>query len=258
MEKTFFEWIIYILNHYGIYFLRGTATTLLIALFGTAVGFLIGLLLGSVKKIPPSGSKIKNFFMKIVSFIITCYVEIFRGTPMMVQSIIIYFGMQEFMGIDFSPTVAGMLIVSINTGAYMVEVVRGGIESIDPGQMEAAKAIGMTHGQAMRYIILPQTIRNILPATGNEFIINIKDTSVLNVISVTELFFVTKLVKGAMLRTYETFLVTAVIYFVLTLIVTRLLKRLEKRMDGSKEFIHASSTMPILFIHKSGDAKNGK
>ena len=174
---------------------------------------------------------------------------------MMVQAIVLYFGLQEFVGIDFSPTVAGIIIVSINTGAYMVEVVRGGIESVDPGQMEAAKSIGMTHGQAMMHIILPQTIRNILPATGNEFIINIKDTSVLNVISVTELFFVTKSIKGAIFRTYETFIVAAVIYFILTLTVTRLLKRLEKRMDGPKEFIHASSTMPILFVKKSGDNK---
>ena len=135
----------------------------------------------------------------------------------------------------------------------MVEVVRGGIESVDPGQMEAAKSIGMTHGQAMRYVILPQTIRNILPATGNEFIINIKDTSVLNVISVTELFFVTKSVKGIVFRTYETFIVTAVIYFVLTLTVTRLLKLIEKRMDGPTEFVHVSSTMPIVFTKKSGE-----
>ncbi len=253
MEKTFFEWTVYILQHYGNWFLRGTLTTILIALLGTVIGFLIGLGLGSIKKIPPSRSKLKRFFMAIVNFIITCYVEIFRGTPMMVQAIVIYFGMQEFMGIDFSPTVAGILIVSINTGAYMVEVVRGGIESVDPGQMEAAKAIGMTHGQAMRNVILPQAIRNILPATGNEFIINIKDTSVLNVISVAELFFVTKSIKGAILRTYETFIVAAVIYFVLTLTVTRLLKRLEKHMDGPQEFIHASSTMPILFVKKSGE-----
>ena len=191
--------------------------------------------------------------MSIVNAIITCYVEIFRGTPMMVQAIVIYFGMREFVGVDFSPTIAGIIIVSINTGAYMVEVVRGGIESVDPGQMEAAKSIGMTHGQAMRYVILPQTIRNILPATGNEFIINIKDTSVLNVISVTELFFVTKSVKGIVFRTYETFIVTAVIYFVLTLTVTRLLKLIEKRMDGPTEFVHVSSTMPIVFTKKSGE-----
>ncbi len=253
VEKSFFEWISYILQYYGLWFLQGTGITLMIALLGTVVGFLIGLGLGTVKKIPVSRNKFNRIFMSAVNFLITCYVEIFRGTPMMVQAIVLYFGMQEFLGINFNPTIAGIIIVSINTGAYMVEVVRGGIESVDPGQMEAAKAIGMTHGQAMWNIILPQTIRNILPATGNEFIINIKDTSVLNVISVTELFFVTKTIKGAIFRTYETFIVAAVIYFVLTLTVTRLLKLLEKHMDGPQEFVHVSSTMPIVFAKKSGD-----
>ncbi len=253
MNKTFWEWIVYILQNHGEGFLKGTFVTLLIALLGTVIGFLIGLGLGSVKNIPPSRSKLKKFFMSIINAVITCYVEIFRGTPMMVQAMVLYFGMQEFMGINFSPTVAGIIIVSINTGAYMVEVVRGGIESVDPGQMEAAKSIGMTHGQAMIHIILPQTIRNILPATGNEFIINIKDTSVLNVISVMELFFVTKSIKGAIFRTYETFIVAALIYFVLTLTVTRILKALEKHMDGPVEFVPASSTMPIVFVKKPGD-----
>lgn len=255
VEKSFFEWISYILQYYGLWFLQGTANTLMIALLGTVAGFLIGLGLGAVKKIPPSRNKFNRAFMSVVNFLITCYVEIFRGTPMMVQAIVLYFGMQEFLGVNFKPTIAGIIIVSINTGAYMVEVVRGGIESVDPGQMEAAKAIGMTHGQAMWNIILPQTIRNILPATGNEFIINIKDTSVLNVISVTELFFVTKTIKGAIFRTYETFIVAAVIYFVLTLTVTRLLKLLEKRMDGPQEFVHVSSTMPIVFVKKPEDKK---
>lgn len=253
MERTFFDWILYIFDNYGDWFLKGTAVTLLISLVGTLVGFLIGLALGSVKTFPSSRNTVKRFFMSIINWLITCYVEVFRGTPMMVQAIVIYFGMQEFMNIDMNPTFAGIIIVSINTGAYMVEVVRGGIESIDAGQMEAAKSIGMSHGQAMRYVILPQTIRNILPATGNEFIINIKDTSVLNVISVTELFFVTKSIKGAIFRTYETFIVAAAIYFVLTLTITRLLKLVEKRMDGPSEFVHVSSTMPILFVKKSGE-----
>ena len=258
VDKSFFEWISYILQYYGVWFLKGTGVTLLIALLGTVIGFIIGLLLGSVKKIPPSRNKFNNVVMSGINFLITCYVEVFRGTPMMVQAIVLYFGIQEFWGINFEPTIAGIIIVSINTGAYMVEVVRGGIESVDPGQMEAAKAIGMSHGQAMINIILPQTIRNILPATGNEFIINIKDTSVLNVISVTELFFVTKTIKGAIFRTYETFIVAAVIYFVLTLTVTRLLKLLEKKMDGPQEFVHVSSTMPILFVKNAEEKKNGR
>ncbi len=235
MERSFFFWIVFILQNYGSWFLRGLYVTLLISFIGTAVGFLIGVVLGSIRETPLPSSKPRRFLMNLVNFIITFYVEIFRGTPMMVQAIVMYFGMQEFMGIDFSPTVAGVIIVSINTGAYMVEVVRGGIESIDSGQLEAAKSIGMTPFQSMLYIILPQTIRNILPATCNELVINIKDTSVLNVISVTELFFVTKSIKGAIYRTYETFIITAVIYFILTLIVTRLVRCLEKHMDGPQE-----------------------
>lgn len=255
MEKTFFDWTAYILQNYGNWFIRGTLVTIFIALFGTVIGFLVGLALGSVRVMPKPRNKVKKTFMNIINAIITCYVEIFRGTPMMVQAVIIYFGMQEFLGIGLSPTIAGLIIVSINTGAYMVEVVRGGIESVDSGQMEAARAIGMTHGQAMRSVVLPQAIRNILPATGNEFIINIKDTSVLNVISVTELFFVTKSIKGSIYRTYETFIVAAVIYLVLTLTVTRLLKILEKRMDGTKTFVHESSTTASSFVKKSGDSK---
>lgn len=255
MEKSFFSWILYIVENYGEWFLKGTYVTLIISFLGTAIGFLIGLSLGAVRAAPYTHNKVRNAIMRIVNFIITCYVEIFRGTPMMVQAIVIYFGMQEFVGINFSPTVAGIIIVSVNTGAYMVEVVRGGIESIDSGQMEAARAIGMSHWQAMMYIILPQTIKNILPATCNELIINIKDTSVLNVISVTELFFITKSIRGAIYRTYETFIVVAMIYLVLTLTVTRLIRFLEKRLDGTKEFTPASSTMPIVFVKKSGDTK---
>ncbi len=254
MEKNFLEWIIYIIKNYGLWFLRGSWVTLFISFFGTIIGFIIGLLFSSIKtiKINKISNKfnIKEFIMKTVNFLISCYVEIFRGTPMMVQAVIIYFGMQEFMGIDFSPTVAGLIIVSINTGAYMIEVVRGGIESIDIGQMEAAKSIGMSHWQAMVHIILPQTIKNILPATCNEFIINIKDTSVLNVISVTELFFVTKSIKGAIYRTYETFIVVALIYLILTLTITRIIRYIEKHMDRSEKFTPASSTMPIIFIKK--------
>jgi putative lysine transport system permease protein len=151
---------------------------------------------------------------------------------------------------------AGIVVVSINTGAYMAEIVRGGIESIDKGQFEAAHAIGMTHGQTMLKIILPQAIRNILPATGNEFVINIKDTSVLNVISVTELFFASKSIAGTYMAYFETFTVTCVVYLVLTFTVTRILRALEKRMDGPSSYtIFGSSTMPdSTFTNKEGTA----
>ena len=143
------------------------------------------------------------------------------------------------------PILAGFLIVSINTGAYMAEIVRGGILSIDPGQTEAAHAIGMTHWQTMINIVLPQAVRNILPALGNEFVINIKDTSVLNVISVSELFFTSKSIAGNNFRYFEVFFVTCVIYFVMTFTVTRILRLIERKMDGSSSYtIHGSQTAP--------------
>ena len=128
--------------------------------------------------------------------ILIIYIEFFRGTPMIVQAMVIFYGSALAFGIDMDRTVAAIFIVSINTGAYMAEIVRGGVISIDKGQFEAAQAIGMNHVQTMLHVVLPQVIRNILPATGNQFIINIKDTSVLNVIGVTELFFQTKSVAG--------------------------------------------------------------
>lgn len=249
MERSFFEWVVFIVQRYGPWFVKGAGVTLLIAMIGTVVGFGIGLLIGAVKTIPRKGGQtgfsLRWAAHKFAVLLLNIYIEVFRGTPMMVQAVIIYYGLQEGAGIDLNPLMAGIIIVSINTGAYMAEVVRGGIESIDMGQIEAAQSIGMTHFQAMVNVILPQAIRNILPATGNEFVINIKDTSVLNVIAVTELFFQTKSVQGVLLRTYETFLITAVIYLVLTITVTRILKYLEKRMDGPKNFIlFTSSSMP--------------
>ena len=245
--KTFWDWVGAIVSNYGQMFLSGAGTTMLIAITGTIIGFLIGLIVAVVRTIPvlPQDNKAKKVILKIANAIMAIYIEVFRGTPMMVQAMIVYYGLMEAFKIDLDPLTAGILIVSINTGAYMSEIVRGGIESIDEGQFDAAHAIGMTHWQTMTNVILPQAIRNILPATGNEFVINIKDTSVLNVISVTELFFATKTVKGIALRTFETFFVAGVIYLVLTFTVTRILRYIEKKMDGSDTYtIMASSSMP--------------
>jgi putative lysine transport system permease protein len=256
MENSFFDWVVYIIENYGTWFLRGAGVTLLIALTGTIIGSVIGLMIGVVKTIPLSNHEgrfsPKRIGLNFLKILLTVYVEVFRGTPMIVQAVVIYFGLAEVWGIDLDPIVAGIIIVSINTGAYMSEVVRGGIQSVDKGQTEAAHAIGMTHMQTMLYVVLPQTIRNILPATGNEFVINIKDTAVLNVISVTELFFMTKSVQGAIYRSYETFLVAGAIYLVLTLFVTRVLRYVEKRMDGPSSYtIFGSSTMPEHLLHST-------
>ena len=249
MQRGFWDWVFFIINKYGLWLVEGTGMTLLIAMTGTITGFCIGLLIGVVRTIPPADHGRRrspgSIGLKLANIILAAYIEVFRGTPMIVQAMVIYYGLQEFFGIDLQTMTAAFVVVSINTGAYMAEIVRGGIDSIDPGQSEAAHAIGMSHVQKMLYIVLPQAIRNILPATGNEFIINIKDTSVLNVISVTELFFMTKSIKGAIYRTYEPFLICALIYLILTFSISRILRMIERKLDGPKDYtILQSSTMP--------------
>lgn len=228
---------------YSSLFLSGIVNTLFIAILSTLLGFLIGLLVAIIRKIEVSKVKNKLAYTlhKIVNFILAAYVEIFRGTPMMVQSVIIFYGLKQYFDIDLSTMFAAILIVSINTGAYLSEVVRGGINSIDKGQFEACKALGMTHFQTMNKVVIPQAVRNILPSLGNEFVINIKDTSVLNVISVTELFFMSKSVAGSTYQYFPTYLITAIIYFILTFVVTRIILIVEKRMYG-REFVYESST----------------
>jgi putative lysine transport system permease protein len=230
------EWIIRIIVDYWPMFLRGAGMTLLIALVGTIVGAIIGLLAGVVRTIPMPERGTKRILLKLTNIILSIYIEFFRGTPMIVQAMVIYFGSAMAFGIDLNVLVAALIIVSINTGAYMAEIVRGGIISIDKGQFEAAQAIGMTHFQTMMNVVLPQTIRNILPATGNEFVINIKDTSVLNVISVTELFFQTKSIAGNNFRYFESFFVASLLYLVMTFTVTRILRYIERRMDGPDNY----------------------
>ena len=247
MPGTFFEWVAFVCRKYGVFFLKGAGTTLLISVISTILGFFIGLAVAVVRTVPidEHDSTFRRIFYKIAQAIFVAYIEIFRGTPMIVQAMVIEYGSAELWGLDMSPFVAALFIVSVNTGAYMAEIARGGIISIDKGQTEAAQSIGMTHWQTMTTIILPQAIRNILPSIGNEFVVNIKDTSVLNVISVTELFFMSKSAAGTYMRYFEVFFITCVIYFVLTFSVTRLLLLIEKKIDGPDAFIiYGSQTTP--------------
>ena len=255
----FFETVGKIIAKYGPMFLQGAGTTLLIAITGTLIGFAIGLVIGIVRTIPldAKSSPVKRILLKVVNAILAVYIEVFRGTPMIVQAMVLFYGFAAATGISPDTTIAGIVIVSINTGAYMAEIVRGGILSIDKGQFEAAHSIGMTHGQTMTSIILPQAIRNILPATGNEFVINIKDTSVLNVISVSELFFKTSVVSTGTYKPFETFFVACVLYFIMTFTVTRILRMIERRMDGPKTFtIHGSQTVPEAEIKVTDGEKS--
>lgn len=225
-------WEIFIKNYPM--FVSGVIGTLKVSLIGTFVGLFIGLIVGTIRTIPTGPDKSQNFFIRIIKAILGAYVHFFRGTPMMVQAMVFYYGIKMYFNIDLDRNMAAFIIVSINTGAYLSEVVRGGINSVNKGQFEGASAIGMTHAQTMRYVVLPQALKNILPSVGNEFIINVKDTSVLNVISYSELFFTTRSVSAANYMFFETWFVTCLIYLALTTIITIIVQKLEERMSGEK------------------------
>lgn len=231
--------------------LTGVGNTLLIALTSTVAGLALGLLTGVVRTAPMSKNPVLRALHKLLNAIIAIYVEIFRGTPMMVQSMVIYWGYAFATGGDTLPLIpSGILIVSINTGAYMAEIVRGGIISIDRGQFEGAMSIGMTHAQTMIKVIIPQVMRNILPSVSNEFVINIKDTSVLNVIGVTELYYFAGIIKRQNFQTFQTYLVVCILYFILTFTVTRLLRWVERKLDGNENYtIFGSQTDVNAEIH---------
>jgi len=232
---------------YKTQFISGTLTTILLSFTGTILGLLIGLLLGIIRTTPLSKNKVLSFIQKIIRFLISAYVEIFRGTPMIVQSMVIYWGYAfANNGQTLNLVFAGILIVSINTGAYLTEIVRGGIDSIDPGQYEGALSIGMSHWQTMFNVVMPQVMRNILPGVSNEFINNIKDTSVLNVIGVAELYFATGKIIRINFEIFETYLVTCVIYLFITFTVTRILRYFERKLEGELNYqiVNTQSFVP--------------
>ena len=238
LPVDFFGRVAYILQNYSASLGRGVLNTMIIAVLATLAGCVIGLAVGIVQTIPPDRRRapVRWGLLGAVKILLSAYVEIFRGTPMMVQAMFIFYGVSMLTGVTMPYMTAALLIVSINTGAYMAETVRGGILSIDPGQTEGARAIGMTHVQTMVNVILPQALRNIMPQIGNNLIINIKDTCVLSCISVVELFFASKGVAGAYYWYFETYAVVMVIYFVLTFACSRLLRLIERRMDGPANF----------------------
>ena len=240
-----YEWVIKIISENWPMFLRGARMTLLVSITGTIIGTIIGLLVGIIRTIPMPEVRVKRNILKFINVLLSVYIEFFRGTPMIVQAMVFYYGSAQAFGIDMNIMTAAILIVSINTGAYMSEIVRGGIVSIDKGQFEAAHAIGMNHMQTMLDVVLPQVIRNILPATGNEFVINIKDTSVLNVISLTELYYQTKSIAGNNFRYFEAFFVTCIMYFIMTFTVTRILRFIERKLDGPDNYIMAGNQMQV-------------
>lgn len=213
-------------------FQYGIEMTLLFAFVGTFAGFVVGLLVGGIRAIEINeyDSMCIKVLKRIGRIITGLYIWVFRGTPMMVQAMFIYYLGKPVIG--WTPITAGLIIISINTGAYMAEIIRSGIQSVDKGQNEAAMSLGMTTTQTLMYVVFPQAIKNSFPSIGNQLIVNIKDSSMLNVITVTELYFQTTSVAGSNYRYIETFMVSAVLYLILTTLASFLLNYLEKRMDS--------------------------
>ena len=221
-------------------YLKGAWDTILLALVATAVGCLIGLLCGILQTLKYSKNDffLKKIIINVVKIFIRIYVEVFRGTPMILQAVFIFFGLPYLTGnaLRFDVITAAYVVVSINTGAYMAETVRGGILSIDRGQTEGAMAIGMNHFQTMLHVILPQTLRNIIPQIGNNLIINIKDTSVMFIIGYAELFAAHKSYVGATYLYFPSAVVTMIIYLIMTVACSLLLRLWEHLMDGPENF----------------------
>ncbi len=250
---SLFSDIAVVWSKYGTQILSGIGNTVLISIIGTLIGLIIGLFNGVIRTMPTAKNPFVRALMKVVNWIINAYVEVFRGTPMMVQAMIIYWGYAYLNGGASLPLIpAGIAIVSINTGAYITEIVRGGIISIDRGQFEGAMSIGMTHFGTMIHIIIPQVMRNILPSVSNEFVVNIKDTSVLNVIGVTELYFYAASAAKNSYKIFASYLIACAIYFCLTFTVTRILRFIEKKIEGKANYtVFGSQSDSTAEIHLS-------
>ena len=205
--------------------LEGLGNTALIAIFGLLIGMVIGCLLATCKILPKS-----SIVVKILSGISDVYVAIFRGTPMVVQLLLIHFVLFPLIGIQMPTILEAILAFGFNSGAYVSEIMRGGILSVDIGQTEAGRALGLNYGQTMMRIVLPQAIKNVVPTLGNEFIALLKETSVVSFITVVDL---TKSFQNIANSTYEyiiPYIVLALIYLVLVLAVTGVIKLIERRL----------------------------
>ncbi|XMB86929.1 amino acid ABC transporter permease [Mycoplasmatota bacterium WC44] len=224
--------MIFIIKNYYPMFLEGLKYTIVISIVGTLFGVLLGMGLASMKiqKVTPRYGIFVNIVKRTGVILSTLYVDVVRGTPMMLQAIVLYYAfLYKWFSVDVM--IAGIIIISLNTAAYATEVLRGAINAIDDGQMEAARSLGMSNNQAMLKVILPQAFKNSVPAIGNELVINIKDSSVLSVIGVIELMYQSKAAASQYFLHVESALVAGVIYLILTISSTRLLEYLDKLLN---------------------------
>ncbi|WP_162164062.1 amino acid ABC transporter permease [Acholeplasma hippikon] len=230
--------MIEIIREYGTAILASIGITLLLAVVGTIGGAIVSLVLVDMRT-QKVDKRRDHVFVKIVKTIAkwfsTAYITVFRGTPMIIQAYVLFYGLSPvFRSELWTPLLAGLIIVTLNTAAYIAEVIRGNVNSLDIGQMEAARSLGFSRRQALTKFIYPQAIKNALPSIGNEFIVNLKDTAVLSVIGVADLFFTTRQIFGKTYDVINTFMLAAIIYLIMTSLTSLLVNRLEKRGKGVK------------------------
>ncbi|WP_129600096.1 amino acid ABC transporter permease [Anaerophilus nitritogenes] len=211
------------IQKYYKFFINGTKITLFLSFFGVIFGVAIGIFLALMKMS-------KKSFIRVPA---SAYIEVVRGTPLLVQLFMIYYGLPMLTGIEFPDILLGIIAVSFNSSAYVSEIIRAGIQSIDKGQMEAARSLGMTHSMAMRYIVIPQAFKNILPALGNEFIVLVKESAIVSVVGIYDLMYQTDTVRGNSYKPFAPLVVAAIIYFIITFTLSKLVGNLERRLSAS-------------------------
>lgn len=223
--------MIEMLIKYSKIFLQGTYYTLGLSFVSVLIGTLIGLILALFRL---ADSKTMNFMVaKILNFIAALYVEVIRGTPLLVQIFLVKLGSYQIFNLDLPDIAIGIIAVSINSGAYVCEVIRSGIQAVDKGQMEAGRSLGMTYKMTMRLVILPQAVKNILPALCNEFVTVIKETSIVSYIGVTDLFYASKSIGSMTYDTLTPLFIIALIYLFITFTLSKLVRLLERRLSQS-------------------------
>jgi glutamine transport system permease protein len=205
---------------YAPYFLQGTLLTIGLSIAGILLGTVLGLLVGL-------GEMVRN---KVIASPFRIYVTLFRGTPLLVQIMIIHFGVVPLFINSTNGIVTGIVALSLNSAAYIAEIFRAGIQSLERGQMEAARSLGMTHSQAMKLVIIPQAFKRMIPALGNEFIVLIKDSSLVSIVAAPELMYWGRAMQGQYYRVWEAYFTAAFIYLVLTMTCDYILRRLERRL----------------------------
>ncbi|PAB59550.1 amino acid ABC transporter permease [Anaeromicrobium sediminis] len=220
------------LAKYYKFYLSGTSITLFLSFFGVILGTILGVILALLKL-----SKFKIFNIEILSKIASIYIEVVRGTPLFVQLLMVYYGLPIVLGVELPDVFAGIVAVSLNSAAYVAEIIRAGILSIDKGQMEAARSLGMSHSTAMKYIIIPQAFKNILPALGNEFVVLIKESAIVSVVGIHDLMYNTETIRGISYQPFAPLIPAAIIYFIITFSISKLLGKIERGLRAGDSHI---------------------